>query len=204
MFGYLLVCALLLSRSAAFLSSSLQSHRADRVVVSSSQLSARKHLAVTYGGFLDSFARPRPKKVVEIEERLGLDKIKEITTETGKAQRSQRTRDLKKVVETQGPAPDLHPIKPKRKWADDEISAVIQVLNKSYDYKAREDLSDEERLGVIDWSAFDLHAEELIPSYNDEESKTRSKVKSWLAYHRRKGDIIFDKETWVFSPRKGK
>jgi len=204
MFGCLLVCALLLSRTAAFHSKLLSHTNTNRVASSSSQLSARKHLAVTYGGFLDSFARPRPKKVVEIEERLGLDKMEKVTTETGKAQRSQRTRDLKKVVETQGPAPDLHPIKPKRKWADEDIHTVIEVLNKSYDYKAREDLSDEERLGVIDWSAFDLHAEELIPNYNDAESKTRSKVKSWLAYHRRKGDILFDQDTWIFSPRRGK
>jgi hypothetical protein len=66
--------------------------------------------------------------------------------------------------------------------------------------RSREELSDEQRVGVIDWSIFDMHAEELSADYALEESRVRTKVMSWINYHRRKKDIRFEYDVWVFDP----
>lgn len=86
-----------------------------------------------------------------------------------------------------------------RKWSDTEIMAVIQCLNKSYKGKDRSELTDEERVGLIDWLEFDLHASDLIDDY--ENDKTRKKVRSWIDYHRGKKEIMFDFDTWKWKPR---
>lgn len=176
-------------------------HNQKRFTRISTSLFARKHLAVTYGGFLDSMPRKKPKKMVEVAERLGLDEeVQNSGAITGDEQRKERNRNLKTVKETQGPLPDLHPPTQKRKWSDDEIRTAIECLNRSYSMRSREELTEEQRIGVIDWSLFDMHAEELIPDYLLEGTKTRTRVMSWINYHRRKLDIRFEHDRWIFDP----
>ena len=178
---------------------------------SSTALGARKHLAVTYGNFLESIPRKKPKKLVELADRLGIDEsVQAEGAATGDEQRRARTRDLKKVAETQPPLPNLHPPTARRKWTDEEVAVAIECLNRSYGGRSREELSEEQRVGVIDWSLFDLHAEELIADYTlqggqgaegaEGAGKVRSKVMSWINYHRRKRDIRFEHDTWVWDP----
>lgn len=161
---------------------------------------ARKHLAVTYGGFLDGLPRKRPKEMVEVAERLSINEDTQSGVVTGDDKRRERNRNLKQVTETQGPLPDLHPPAQKRKWTDLQISQAIECLNRSYGRVARELLTDEQRVGVIDWPKFDTHAAQLIPGYSVEGQRVRTKVVSWVAYHRRKKDIRFEVDRWIFDP----
>lgn len=174
-----------------------------RSVGGSMALGARKHLAVTYGNFLDALPRKKTKKIADLAEKLGIDeRLQNAGPATGDEQRRERERNLKVVAKTQDPTPNLQAPPKRRKWSDEEVSVAIECLNRSYSKRSREELSDEQRVGVIDWSLFDLHAEELIEDYaSDEESiKVRSKVMSWIAYHRRKKDIRFEHDTWVWDP----
>lgn len=164
------------------------------------RLFARQHKAVTYGGFLDGLARKRPKEMVDVGERLGISQDTQIGVATGDDKRKERNRNLKQVTETQGPLPDLHPPQQKRKWSDLQISQAIEALNRSYGRVAREELTDEQRIGVIDWSKFDAHAGDLIPDYTAPGLRTRTKVVSWVAYHRRKKDIRFEHDKWIWDP----
>jgi len=167
----------------------------------STSLWARKHLAVTYGGFLDSLPRRKPKKIQDLADKLGInEQVQKEGAKTGDEQRSSREKDLKIVAKTQPETPNLHPPPKRRKWAEDEIALAIECLNGSYSMRSREELSDEQRVGVIDWSIFDMHAEELIADYALEESRVRTKVMSWINYHRRKKDIRFEYDVWVFDP----
>lgn len=164
------------------------------------RLFARQHKAVTYGGFLDGLARKRPKEMVDVGERLGISQETQVGVATGDDKRKERNRNLKQVTETQGPLPDLHPPQQKRKWSDLQISQAIEALNRSYGRVSREELTDEQRIGVIDWSKFDAHAADLIPNYTATGLRTRTKVVSWVAYHRRKKDIRFEHDKWIWDP----
>lgn len=89
-----------------------------------------------------------------------------------------------------------------RKWSQEDIANVIKCLNLSYGNRKREELTDKQRVGVIDWSMFDLHAEQIIPGYNQEETpKVRSRVFSWVTFHVQKRDLRFDWDKWIFDPK---
>ena len=174
-----------------------------RVGRGSMALGARKHLAVTYGNFLDALPRKKTKKITDLAEKLGIDeRVQNAAPATGDEQRRERERNLKVVAKTQDPTPNLQAPPKRRKWSDEEVSVAIECLNRSYSRRSREELSEEQRVGVIDWSVFDLHAEELIADYASDEGgiKVRSKVMSWINYHRRKKDIRFEHDTWVWDP----
>jgi hypothetical protein len=163
------------------------------------QLHAGKHHAA-YGRFLDAAPRPKDKKMEALYDRLGLKEVAKVDdVVTGAELRSQRTRDLKLAV-LENPIIPVPSQEPERNWSDDEINRAIECLNLSYGGKTREELSDEQRVGVVDWSEFDKHAATLIADYDS--PKIKKRVTSWIKYHIKKTDINFNFDKWVWSPRK--
>jgi len=149
------------------------------------------------GDFLDP-PRPANKKMEDLAKRLGVDK-KEVFT-TGREMRSGRERNLKVVFNTQPDAePNLYGIK-TRKWSQEQIDAVIESLNASYEWKPREKLSDEQRVGLIDWDAFAVQANNIISNYSEDE-KIQKKIKQWIVFHREKKEIRFEHDTWIFDTK---
>jgi hypothetical protein len=162
-------------------------------------LQAGKHHAA-YGRFLDAVPRPKDKKMDDLYDRLGLKEMaKSDDLVTGAELRSQRTRDLKLAVKENPVVENPNP-EPQRNWSDEEINQVIECLNLSYCGKTREELTDEQRVGVVNWSEFDKHAVAHIDDY--ESPKTKKRVTSWIQYHIKKSDIKFDYDKWVWAPRK--
>jgi len=93
------------------------------------------------------------------------------------------------------------PVMP-RKWGPEEVANVVKCLNLSYGNRKREELNDKQRLGIIDWAEFDLHAEQIIPGYNQEgNTKVRSRVFSWVTFHIQKRDIRFNWDKWLWDPK---
>jgi len=93
------------------------------------------------------------------------------------------------------------PVTP-RKWDEEDIANVVKCLNLSYGNRKREQLTDKQRLGIIDWAEFDLHAEQFIGGYNQDESpKVRGRVFSWVTFHVQKRDIRFNWDTWMWDPK---
>jgi len=135
----------------------------------------------------------------EAAERLQISDETVQGLEAGDDMRRKRNRDLKEVKENQGPVPNLQAPEKERNWSEEEIAAAIECLNRSYDKRSREELSDEQRIGVIDWSLFELHAEELIEGFTTTQ-KVRTKVIGWINFHRKKKDIRFEHDTWVWDP----
>jgi hypothetical protein len=151
-----------------------------------------------YGNFLDILPRPKDPKKEELLERLGVKDIeKRAPSATGQEKRKDRERDLK-IAKAETPVIEYPVPLKKRNWSDEEIDTVIDCLNLSYGNKKREELSDKERIGLIDWSEFDMHAEERISDYST--PQVRNKVVSWIKYHIKKKEIRFDYDEWIFSP----
>ena len=165
-----------------------------------SPLYGSKHHA-RYGNFADSLPRTKSNKMKELETQLNIPKVEGDVT-TGADLRRSRLRNLK---EAQKAIPVIDYGSPEakvRKWSDEEIERVIECLNLSYGKKKKSELSDEERVGVINWENFDLHASSLIPDYTAL-PRTRKNIISWILYHRKKMDIRYveAKGGWVFDPK---
>lgn len=162
-------------------------------------LLARKHRAFQFGNFVE-LPRPADPKKVDIIKRLDLKEKTAI--ETGADLRKTRTRNLKVAI-TERPVEMELAMYPRhilqRKWSESEIAEAIECLNLSYGKKSREELTESERIGVIDWDAFDVHASAIIPNYED--IQKRKKVYNWIKYHIKKKDIVFDFVVWKFIPR---
>ena len=62
----------------------------------------------------------------------------------------------------------------------------------------REELTDEERVGVVNWDEFSKIAMTDITGYA-EDLKFQRKLISWIQYHIRKGDILFKETKWVWN-----
>ena len=161
-----------------------------------SKLYAGKHHA-RYGNFLDAVPRPKDPKMEEVYERLGIKESTSDSKQTGDELRKNRTRNLK-VAQFEFPVILDPPIVMQRNWSEEEISTAIECLNLSYGKKAREELTDSERIGVINWSEFNKHALTLISGY--ESPLIQKKVSMWVKYHIKKRDVRFVVDTWMWSP----
>jgi hypothetical protein len=166
-----------------------------------SQLFVSKHYA-RYGQFLDTVKRRKDDREKLLNNVLSDDELKKYQREatTGDELKKAKERNLK-IAQKQIPTFDYGSSMKTRKWSQDQINDVIECLNRSYNGKERSELTDEERVGVIDWFEFDKHADEVIESYADDE-KLRKKVKSWVEYHREKKEIRFENDTWLWKARK--
>ena len=162
----------------------------------STKLFAGKHHA-RYGNFLDAVPRPKDPKMEEVYERLGIKASTSDSMQTGDELRKNRTRNLK-VAQFEFPVILEPPIITPRNWSEEEISTAMECLNRSYGKKTREELNDNQRIGLIDWPEFDKHAETLIKDY--EIPLTKKKVTTWIKFHIKKRDVRFVSETWMWSP----
>ena len=162
----------------------------------STELFAGKHHA-RYGNFLDAVPRPKDPKMEEVYSRLGIKESTSDSMQTGDELRKNRTRNLK-VAQFEFPVILDPPIVMQRNWSEEEISTAMECLNLSYGKKSREELTDSERIGLINWSEFDKHAETLIKDYNI--PLTKKKVVTWIKFHIKKRDVRLVVETWMWSP----
>ena len=160
------------------------------------RLFAGKHHA-RYGNFLDAVPRPKDPKMEEVYTRLGIKESTSDDKQTGDELRKNRTRNLK-VAQFEFPVILDPPIVMQRKWSDEEVATAMECLNLSYGKKSREELTDSERVGVINWSEFDKHAATLINGY--EIPLTQKKVVTWIKFHIKKRDVRFVVDTWMWSP----
>jgi hypothetical protein len=157
-----------------------------------------KHTA-RYGNFADSMPRQKNRKMEDLASRLNLpsgDSVK-----TGDDLRRSRLRNLK---EAQKAIPIIEYTSPPgatRNWSDEEINNAIKCLNLTYGNKPRSELSDDERIGIVNWDEFDKHAETVIVDYTTE--RVRKNVISWILYHRKKMDIRYvpTSSQWIFDPK---
>ena len=178
-------------------------HRSDPSYIQrGTQLFARKHHA-RWGNFIDAIPRPANTKMDALYTRLSLKEKSGVAgVRTGDDLRKTRTRDLKEAV-LENPVEaelEMYPkFIPQRKWNIEEINVAIECLNLSYGKKNREELDQSQRLGVIDWAAFDVHGSVLITDY--ESIQKRKKVYNWIKYHIKKRDIAFEFDTWKWEPR---
>jgi len=157
-----------------------------------------------YGQFVDTF-NPKPeqsyKKLVSNID----DIISGIPNDVdnGATLRKSRERNLK-IAESTLPTEDNSIPRPQRKRSNTEIEIIVKCLNLSYgDVTSREDLTKEQRVGVIDWGLFDDHARQLIESYNESDI-VRKRIKSWIKYHREKKEISLVDASWMWVPRTSK
>ena len=170
---------------------------------STTALHARKHHA-RFGNFIDAVPRPKDPKMLELIDKLDLKKTEreQPATSTGADLRKTRTRDLKAAV-LERPVElekQMYPkLIPQRKWSAEEISDAIECLNLSYGKKAREDLTESERVGVVDWDKFDVHASVVVAGW--ESVQTRKKVYNWIKYHIKKREVLFEHDAWVWRPK---
>lgn len=162
-----------------------------------------KHSASFFGAFIENGGiTESQKKAAQFQKSLNLN-IGQVVTEeeksfkNGKDLRKSRNKNLKEVFKTQDVTVKLVPELPQRKKTKDEIGAVINCLNLCNESKAREELSEEERLGLINWEKFDFIAMDIIKDYHNE--NVRNKLKNWMMFHRRKNDIKFDGQNWSWS-----
>lgn len=167
-----------------------------------SKLFASKHKASS-GIFLDTIkpARSLPDEKLLKELNLGslIKSQQDLDAITGSELRKNRDRNLKNMQFL--PSFDYSVPRKTRNMPDEQIMKIIQCLNLSYGGKSREELSDAERVGVINWADFDMHADEVIEGYAAEDEKLRKTLNGWIKYHRAKKDIVFDVDTWRWSPR---
>lgn len=150
-------------------------------------LFARKHLAYQ-GTFLDSLSRVKDPKKEEMYSRLELSPS---VDKTGDEMRKGRNRDLKEAKRNSPFKIVTQPAK-YLKHSEEEILAIVTVLNACLAGKERNDLTTEERVGLINWTSFDENAVGKLDNYDEE----RKSIKSWIQYHVGKGDIKFEGVAW--------
>lgn len=167
-----------------------------------------KHRA-SYGQFLDTvpFKKISNTKFDELKNNLDMKTLiksqDENTSKTGKELRKDRERDLieaKKNI----PVFDYSVSLPQRKFTNEQIALIIDILNKSYGNKTREELSEKERLGMINWLEFDNIACDIYPDYDNDDGKIRKKLISWVRFHQEKREIKFEYDSWIWSPKNKK
>jgi hypothetical protein len=165
-----------------------------------------KHLA-SKGLFLDTFPRDKNKKaenfLKEIESKINLSV--EEGLKTGAELRSSRNRNLKEAkkdidsIQLNIRSPESKEKKYQGKKSIEEIALVIECLNELYGSK--QTLSHAEVVGSFDWEEFNTFIiKRSEASFSNE--KALKDLKSWILYHRRKGDILFSSGRWSWSARK--
>jgi hypothetical protein len=115
---------------------------------------------------------------------------------TGSDMRSRRERDLKAEFVAQSPVERLVDGGTDRKWQQEKIDSVLKCLNMLYEEKEGKGikLSYSERVGEIEWDDFKRLAGEagvLDWIKGGDSAKEFSRIKDWINYHRKKGDIKF-------------
>lgn len=201
-------------RTGAFSGRRLQQvrHRAEVT-----ELFGSKHRG-RYNSFVDSL--PSKNKPSNPVHESILEKVQhEFDVKSGQELRKSRERNLKIVQKLQPPSSISPPPTPKRydraicvftfsfmnkftfhrKYDDELIANIIKCLNSSYGHKPREELSKEQRLGIVDWSEFDIYAEDILNNYDN--IKGRERIISWIKFHIRKRDIRFHYDTWIWDPK---
>lgn len=174
------------------------------IQTSKSALFVSKHHS-RYGQFLDTLPITNRKdpKIERLTQQLNVNEL--ITTmdksySKGSDLKKNSPKSLKTIKKLQPEPFNYFPELKQRKWSNEQIYQVIDILNQSYDHKERNELTDEERVGVIDWDKFDTIATLEIDNYM-EDMKIRKKVKSWIIFHREKREILFQENAWIWKPR---
>ena len=166
-------------------------------------LLASKHRA-SYGSFIDRLDSKKIKKIDNFQKTLDIDveNLKEVESkfQSGDDLRKSRNRDLNEVKRDQKEVVRFSPLVPKSKRSKEDIDLILKCLNTSYGYPTTlEELTDDERVGLINWEEFDKAALQLIENYSDKQVQT--KIKNWIIFHRRKNDIRFEIHEWIWKPR---
>jgi len=167
------------------------------------KLEASKHHA-RYGQFLDRLEPKKDTKMNEVLSKLDIKSFDKFANDlvTGDQLRSSRQRNLV-IAQKELPTEDLSGPARTSKWTNDDITSMIGCLNKCLANQVSKGLTDETRLGLIDWIEFDNVASNIIINYDSERTKTN--IKNWIKYHRQRKEIVIDKLEWKWIPKvKGK
>lgn len=151
-----------------------------------------RHLG-RYGSFVDTFQRPKNKQMDEMYKTLNLPAS---TDKNGAELKKGRERNLVKYKQENPYDVVRTPLKPF-KFDQSTVDGVLKTLNLIINGRDRSQLSDAERVGVINWFAFNEIANNEIEDF-ESDAKMRDKLISWVKYHIRKGDIVFDLEKCVW------
>ena len=162
---------------------------------------ASKHHA-SYGVFIDSMDVLKEQKITNFQKQFNLednfdDEVSEF--KSGTDLRKNRFRDLQAVKSLQSPV-KIQVVPHTSKRSNEEIDTIVTCLNLSYGMKERSELSEEERVGLIDWEKFDEIASDRIGS---EYLSSRTKLKNWILFHRKKNDISFQQDKFVWTAKSG-
>jgi hypothetical protein len=150
-----------------------------------------------YGNFFDQENVDIKGKKSSFQKSLNIDieNLVESTESSGYQSgddlRKARERDLKTVKKEQEPViPDTSQERSTKK-TNEEIDRVIDCLNQSMGKgKSVGELTDNERVGLIDWAKFDAAAQGVIPDYV--ERGMQNTTRNWVEFHRKKNDIKFN------------
>ena len=165
-----------------------------------SPLFVSKHHA-SYGVFIDSMDVLKEQKITNFQKQFNLEEDnfdEEVSSfKSGTDLRKNRFRNLQEVKSLQSPV-KIHVVPHTSKKSYEEIDTIITCLNLSYGMKERSELSEEERVGLIDWEKFDEIASDRLGS---EYLSSSAKLKNWILFHRKKKDISFQQNTFVWTAK---
>ena len=147
-----------------------------------------------YGAFIDTFPRPKNKKAEKLANEINLPT--NIQSENGADLRRNRERNLKTYKEN-NPYDVIKVPEVPMNLTPEAIASVIKSLNMILNNKTRSELSDAERVGLVNWYEFDKIARVEIDNY-ETDSRYQKKLLSWTKYHIRKRDIVFAEEKWFW------
>lgn len=151
-----------------------------------------RHLG-RYGSFVDTFQKPKNKQMDELYKNL---EIPTSTDKSGAELRRDRERNLVKYKQENPYDVIRTPLKPLN-FDQNTVNSVLKTLNMILNGRDKSQLSDAERVGVINWFAFEEIANTEIEDFQSN-PKMREKLISWIKYHIRKDDIRFDLESSVW------
>ena len=169
-----------------------------------SPLFASKHHA-SYGVFIDSMDVLKEQKITNFQKQFNLEEgtfDDEVSSfKSGPDLRTSRFRDLEEVKSLQSPV-KIQVESRTSKNTKEEIDNIIACLNLSFGMKERSELSDEERVGLIDWEKFDEIASKRIGSEYLSAPGFRTTLKNWIQFHRKKKDISFQQNIFMWTGKK--
>lgn len=160
---------------------------------------ASKHHA-SYGVFIDSMNVLQEKKVANFQSNFNLADYQNESAAliSGVDLRKNREKNLRKVKSSQDPVIPFKPLTRTPKKGKDEIEKIVECLNMCFEIKDNAELSEEERVGLINWDKFDeVGRQQLGEVY--EQPGFKSKLRNWINFHRKKGDIAFTERKFVWT-----
>ena len=160
---------------------------------SSTVLYGSHHLG-RYGAFIDTFPRPKNKKAEKLANEIKLPE--NIQSINGADLRRKRERNLK-TYKVNNPYDVIKVPEVPMNMAPETIASILKSLNMLLNNRARSELSDTERVGLVNWSEFDKIATSEIEQYGTD-LKFQRKLLSWTRYHIRKRDIVFQDQAWFW------